>query len=177
METTSPDAARFWDNVDKSGGPGACWPWRFATSDEGYGIVKFKHKTRQAHRVAYELTFGPLDRSQVVRHLVCDNPPCCNPSHLKPGTHADNVADRVAKGRSAVGTRNGRSKLDPEKVREIWGLLKLGETPRQIAKKYFVDHSTIRFIRDRVNWRSVTDDLPPNSPQSPHEALFATQSI
>ena len=35
---------------------------------------------------------------EVVRH-ACDNPPCCNPLHLLGGTHADNVADKVRRGR------------------------------------------------------------------------------
>ena len=30
---------------------------------------------------------------------LCDNPPCVRPLHLKEGTHADNSADMVSKGR------------------------------------------------------------------------------
>jgi hypothetical protein len=33
---------------------------------------------------------------------------CVTFTHLIPGTHADNVADRVSRGRSATGRRNGR---------------------------------------------------------------------
>jgi hypothetical protein len=35
----------------------------------------------------------------------CDNPPCCEPVCLFLGTHADNNADKAAKGRA----RNGQS--------------------------------------------------------------------
>jgi hypothetical protein len=36
----------------------------------------------------------------------CDNPPCCDIDHLFLGTNADNMADKIAKGRH----RNGNEK-------------------------------------------------------------------
>ena len=104
--------ARFWAKVDTSGGFDACWPWTGARNGRrGYG--SFDHAG--AHRFALELKLGrPLAFGMFACH-TCDNPPCCNPLHLFEGTHQDNVDDRQAKGRSAIGDHNG-ARLHPERM-------------------------------------------------------------
>lgn len=57
-----------------------------------------------AHRVAYEIANGPIPDDLWVLHS-CDNPPCCNPSHLRVGTYKDNVRDRVERDRSKGGRK------------------------------------------------------------------------
>lgn len=54
----------------------------------------------------------------VVMHS-CDNPACINIVHLTLGTQQQNVADQVAKGRTAKGTKNGQCKLTMEQVQYI----------------------------------------------------------
>jgi hypothetical protein len=98
--------ARFWSKVDVRE-PGECWPWTAYRDRFGYGSYR-ELTTEVAHRVAYQLTNGPVPRGTVVRHQ-CDNPACCNPAHLLAGSHATNVADRVARRRSATAA-NGRWK-------------------------------------------------------------------
>jgi hypothetical protein len=101
--TVSNDPAHFWARVDMRW-PDGCWPWtggkRISASGRNYGVVFFEGKVQLAHRVAFRLARGywPLNG----RHS-CDNPPCCNPAHLLDGTHADNMADKVARGRQARG--------------------------------------------------------------------------
>lgn len=89
-------AANFWKRVDKSGGDNACWEWGGRTH-KNYGTWHWNGVTEGAHRIAYRLsTADPADR--LVLHS-CDNPICCNPKHLRLGTHADNSLDRDLKRR------------------------------------------------------------------------------
>lgn len=104
------EAERFWKFVDRSGGPNACWPWT-STTLRGYGrFQRGDHPwgKRFAHRYAYELTYGTIPESEtefVVMH-TCDNPPCCNPRHLRLGTDRDNIHDCIAKGRNSRGEKH-----------------------------------------------------------------------
>jgi len=124
------------------------------TGDHQHGLFLFaldKVKYRQsAHRAAYMLHHRvDLTPEQVVRHR-CDNPACANPAHLDIGTHADNVADRVLRGRSATHERHGRAKLTMEKAREIRAS---SEPIAVLAKRYSVDRKLIRQIRLHEIWK------------------------
>lgn len=94
-DRATPEAS-FWARVDQSGGPDACWPWTGGGLDEGYGRLSWEGHLELAHRIAYMLTYGPPEND--VLH-DCDNPPCCNPTHLYDGTSSDNARDRCGRGR------------------------------------------------------------------------------
>jgi excisionase family DNA binding protein len=102
------EVEQFHARVDRSGGPDACWPWMGTRGYSGYGVVgRFAgHRNRRAHRVAWFLEHGDLGSLHVLHQ--CDNPPCCNPTHMRIGTHQDNIADAKAKGRTGAGTRASR---------------------------------------------------------------------
>ena len=98
---------RFWARVDKSRGPDACWEWQGTRNEQGYGNAYISGlRASAAHRIAYTLAYGSIAPGMVIRHYICDNPPCCNPSHLREGTPAQNAQDRVDKGRSSKGAKH-----------------------------------------------------------------------
>jgi hypothetical protein len=112
---------RFWDKVDKTDG---CWLWTAATNG-GYGIIGTrKHASPvRAHRVSWEIAFGPIPEGLFVCHNCDANYPvgdktyrrCVRPDHLFLGTVLDNQRDMALKGRAARGDRNG-ARLYPERL-------------------------------------------------------------
>lgn len=132
---------RFWRKVAKGDG---CWEWRgHRSTNMGHGILKSgpRGACRQeyAHRVSWELHFGPIPDGLNVCHS-CDNPPCVNPAHLWLGTDADNMADRDRKG------RHGSIKLTADQVRAIRVRRAAGELTRPLAKAFGVSQSYVSML-------------------------------
>jgi DNA-binding XRE family transcriptional regulator len=109
-ESTRRRDARFWRHVDKTGPVpahlpdlGPCWLWIGSRLPSGYGRVQSgapgRWRCEYAHRMAWQVTYGPVPASQWVLHR-CDNPPCVNPAHLFLGDAKTNAQDRNAKGRA-----------------------------------------------------------------------------
>ena len=170
---------RFWSKVDKSAGPDGCWPWTAGMFPSRYGVFRAPGLSQRAHRVAWVLVYGEIPKGACVLHR-CDNPPCCNPAHLWIGSHQDNVADKVRKGRQAKGDRNGSrlhpdkrargdrngSRLHPEALRrgerhcraklteaQVAEIRHASGTLAMIASRFGVHLSTIHQIRSNRTWR------------------------
>lgn len=88
-------AQLFWSGVSISD-PDKCWEWQGARFDSGYGRVGFGYlnryfQLRYCHRIAYAFAHRKIPKLNILHS--CDNPPCCNPNHLREGTQADNIRD------------------------------------------------------------------------------------
>lgn len=143
---------RFMAKVDQSAD---CWIWTARKTPQGYGRFSLHGDNKLAHRVAFELFKGPIGGLHVLHR--CDNPSCVNPGHLFLGTNADNVADKISKGRepSHVGERNNRSKLKETDVLAIREDAGNGVSQYLLAKRYSVTQTQISSIVRRKAWRHI----------------------
>jgi hypothetical protein len=90
MAKRRPMPDRFWSKVDRRG-PDDCWPWTAALTGDGYGRIRGTSGQRiMAHRLAYELSVGPIPDGLTIDHL-CRVRACCNPAHLEPVTNRENI--------------------------------------------------------------------------------------
>lgn len=145
----------LWGKVDKRG-EDECWNWLGYKNKEGYGRTWINDRGYYAHRVIFNLAFpntitleAPARTSDVGFLLhTCDNPSCCNPKHLFVGTHADNMADKVAKGRSPdfSGGKGPRCKLSMAQAEEIRELRKQGISARELAQRYEISLPSIKTL-------------------------------
>jgi len=150
----------FWSKVNKQG-PDDCWDWNGRVGSSGYGNFRTgprKGLSSGAHRVAWELTYGPIPKGIQVCHK-CDRKICCNPKHLFLGTSQDNHDDKVSKDRQAKGESvihrgedHPRAKLTDELVRKI------RSDPRsvnEISKDYVLDRSCISKVKNFKSWTHI----------------------
>jgi len=131
-----------------------CILWTRATNGRGYGQVRRSGRLIGAHRVAYEDAYGPIPAGESVLHR-CDQSLCVNPAHLFLGSQDDNMADRNAKRRQAVGERVGTSRLTADQVREIRDRASRGERPVDLGPLFGIRRQTVSQIVNRTRWRHL----------------------
>lgn len=156
-----PLAERFWNKVQK--GPG-CWEWTGSVNNHGYGkIGRPGGNPRLAHRVSWELAYGPIPPGLWVMHR-CDNSRCVRPSHFRLGTQSDNMKDCYAKGRGgcqkdpsiiARGSAHYKATITEADVLAIRVAMKEGGCARELAAKHNLSTSSIYAICSGRIWRSV----------------------
>lgn len=161
------NAERLWRKV-LVGKIDDCWPWIGHRNPQGYGRVWLGGKGYYAHRVIFALAnpgviqkAAPKDRFSTgyIRHM-CDNPSCCNPTHLLVGTHAENMNDKVIRGRSRwweSAVSSPRAKLTADDVRAIRVQFDPdnGTTRKALALLYDVSVPTIASVLSGRHYSDV----------------------
>jgi hypothetical protein len=94
------DLNKFMKKVSKQ--PDGCWLWTGANNYK-YGHFTLNNEI-YAHRSSFILHGNEIPKNMLVLHK-CDVPLCVNPNHLFLGTHAENMQDKVNKGRQSRGTK------------------------------------------------------------------------
>lgn len=141
-----PIDVRFWSKVRK-GKQDECWPWTASFGSNKYGQIRQGKKNHTSHRLAYELTYGSVPKGMCVLHQ-CDNTACCNPLHLRIGTHAENMRDMIAKGRNP---RILPHTIDTsERERAIKTLYIAGFTTNNIARLLHIKMPTVNVVIDKL---------------------------
>jgi hypothetical protein len=153
------DEARFYSKVYKfAEEKGGCWEWIGYKNPTWYGQfackLNGKKKVVLSHHYSWYLYTGFMPKALIICHK-CDHPYCVNPDHLFLGTHADNVNDKVSKGRQTRGETNASAKLTDEKVREARELYKNGMKDKQLSLLFGVHESTMRSITRNETWRHL----------------------
>lgn len=173
VHITEKEIERFWGKVD-IGSESQCWPWiAKARHWKGYGVMRISSMGRNivASRISCILAHGlPPEGLHNALHS-CDNPPCCNPNHLRWGTQKQNAQDAIERGRASKppvnypgrhtgkmpkGVNVSHSVLTDEKVKEIFRLfVDEGMTVKDIAVAVGVKHSPVYHVCSGTAWRHV----------------------
>lgn len=160
----------FLKKVNRVDDDKSCWEWTGCRSPRGYGIFVVNGKKYRANRLAYLIATG-ADLGELNALHECDNPPCCRPEHLFPGTGQDNVDDRQKKGRTSSGeshyarrhphlvprgSKRCNATLVEDQVVEIRRLHDTHEMSLgQIAKKFLKSKGCICHIVARRSWSHI----------------------
>ena len=145
---------KFWSKVDRTGGPDSCWNWLGSLMNNGYGCSRYKGKTVNSHRLAWRLSQGYFPESGKMLLHSCHNRLCCNPTHMREGTHTENMQDMVKSRRSCQGQHHPDAVLTEESVRYIRSNPD-GLTQIELGRIFSTSQATISKVQRRDTWKHV----------------------
>ena len=129
-----------------------CWLWQRGYR-AGYGGINFEGKKQSAHRVSFKLFNGPINNGLHVLHS-CDMTSCVNPSHLRLGTHIENMQDREKRGRGNQPSGRRHARWVSDEIREqIKQMALTGAFKKDIASKFGVSANFVTRLTPEINGR------------------------
>ena len=136
---------RFWSHVARN--EDGCWLWMAAKAHKGYGAVGIPGgKTAKAHRVSYELQFGPIPEAACVLHR-CDVPACVRPTHLFLGSKAECKYPRAE--------QHWLSRLTAASVKQARQWKLNGDSYSTIAARLGVGVTTVYKAIKGITWATI----------------------
>lgn len=127
------------------------WPPMRERSD--YLQVRMNGEPRVAHRHTCTVKHGePKDPTLVACHS-CNHRNCINPNHLRWGSNASNMQDKVAHGTAQIGSKNGFAVLTDEQAKQA--KYDRSKTSQEWADLFGVSRSAISHIRTGRNWPHI----------------------
>jgi len=124
-----------------------CWEWVGHKYQNGYGVLKVFGRDVSAHRYSYELHKGPVPEGMEILHS-CDVRACINPSHLRAGTHSENMAEAAARGRMPSGEKHplfGSRQPRPSMANPVRVLGKEYESQNAAERALGLGSGTVRY--------------------------------
>jgi hypothetical protein len=183
-QTTQELKQKLLRYIKKLYGEDSCWEWQGCRHHTGYGVIQYKNKQHRTHRLMYQLFVEEVPNGLLVCHK-CDNPPCCNPRHLFVGSYRDNLMDAFKKGRIKTGDESSsrihrdsfpsgdkhwmrlypekvprgdkspRAKLSSSNVLELRRLRSEGVKITDLARKFGVSDTHVKYIIYRKSWTHI----------------------
>jgi hypothetical protein len=171
LKTKTPEQ-RFQEKIDQRG-TDDCWPWLASTVNGGHGefFVSPQRGKIPAHSYALELASGqPCPPGMEACHR-CDNPPCCNPTHIYFGTRQQNVDDMWQRNRVPLGSARRHSRLTEAQVVDIRRRCVGGESQKALAVAFAIGTAHVNHIVHGRQRKHVGGPIQPRPTSSHHHAL------
>ena len=130
------------------------WIWKKSKDKKGYGHCTFAGKPWGAHVVAW-MAFNkkPIPSGLIVLHKCKQQPACCNPEHLRVGTHKENSADMK---------KDGTLKIHPKITEEMAKAVMLSKgdgTIQERADRFGITRGIIEKIDRGRTWIKLREEL------------------
>lgn len=142
---------RFWDKVDVRG-EDDCWPWQAHRHPSGYGIFWDNGKNVRANRMALIFSGHPPPFEEAMSLHSCDNPPCCNPKHLRWGTASENTQDFILRKGGHRGENSANASIDTTAASSIMKMRMEGKNISSISEALGIPKSTVEPVYTGRSW-------------------------